>query len=118
MPIADELFDSVFRHHGGLWRIEEIDPHEKGIGTSLLNVWRTLVPDVYFGFIHNRSFNAFASVASGRDLIGINVGAFELIHNAFFNLLSRRDSLSNIGNASVERENPGPTNLVEPVESK
>jgi hypothetical protein len=118
-PINHEfLFDATFKRRGGLWRLEDIDPEGKGIAADLIEIWRVLVPDVYFGFINNSAFNAVATVVSGRDLIGINVGAFELIHNAFFNLLSRRDCLMSIGDPSVERENPGPANLAEPVDSK
>jgi len=117
--LNDEIiFEHAFKDRGGLWRIEEIDPDGKGLASQLLYVCRTFAPDVYVGLVNNPSFNAVATVASGRDLIGLYVGSFEIIHNAFFNLLSRRDCLTSIGDASAEQADSVPANLREPVLSR
>src|ERR1700730_17700805 len=46
-------------------------------GANLLQLYRSIAPDVYTGFLANNSYNAVASVASDRDLIAIYIGAVE-----------------------------------------
>lgn len=70
------------------------------------------------GFVRNRSFNAISSVAAGQDFIGIYIGAIEIIHNAFFNLLAMREIFPGIGNPSAERPDIGPANLVDPMDAR
>jgi len=107
----ERLFDRTFRGRGGLWG----DGVSGTMGSQFLHLCRTLAPDIYVNFINDRSFNAVAALANRRELIGINIGSFELVHNCFFNLLSRRDCLHEIGDGNAESSEILPTDFENPT---
>jgi hypothetical protein len=113
----EAFFQSVLERHGGLWKLENIDSSGRSIAARLLDLFKALSPGVQISYIDNKAFNSFATTESGRDIVGMYIGSLEILHNCFLNLLSSRNCLTSIGNASAERGDAKAMNLLEPFTS-
>jgi hypothetical protein len=55
------------------------------------------------GLVNSNIFNAVAGLQGGNDVIGMYIGTIFILRDLFGVMLSHRDILQHIGNASVER---------------
>jgi hypothetical protein len=59
-------------------------------------------PPIECGLINNNSFNAVAGLQGENDVIGMFIGTVFILRDLFGAMLSHRDILPHIGNASAE----------------
>lgn len=110
MNTDKEIFDSVFKKRGG--RLELDDPDIHSILKRHVQYCYAIIdtmkprypktPHIYIDFIDNLSFNACVAKFKDKYFIGINFGAYVLIKDLFYKILSSKYTFKNIGNSDIE----------------